>query len=467
MTTTKRTTSGLVLLLASLTALGPLSIDLYLPALPDLSRELDAAASTIQLTLTACLVGLALGQAIAGPLSDRYGRRRPLLIGVIAYAVTSVLCVVAPTAEFLVGARLSQGIAGGTAIVIARAIVRDLYEGAAAARFFNTLMQVSGLAPILSPLVGGLLLQVTSWRGLFAVVTAVGVVLIVAVLRLPETNPARTGTPMLRTLLHVARTPNFAGYALAGGLSFAAMFAYIAGSPFVLQDIHGLAPVAFSLVFAANGLGIILAGQISARLTRYSPRTLLATGLGVSLAGGVIAAAAIFAGLGLVTLLIGFFLIVSAIGLSMPNSVSLALSTGSAEVAGSASALLGLTHFVIGGLVAPLVGIAGPHDARPLAWTLVTLTAAAPVAYVLLSRRRPAEAGSPSAATDWPDHRSIRPESRPGRSTPLDAGATRRAAGTIRDSPLRQGGFHEPPRPSVPRPDGRRRHHRRARHRLR
>lgn len=386
MTTTveRRTIPGLVLVLGALTALGPLSIDLYLPALPDLSRELIAGPSLIQLTLTACLIGLALGQAIAGPLSDRHGRRRPLVIGVVLYAITSLLCVIAPSAEFLVGARLLQGLAGGAAIVIARAIVRDLYEGSAAARFFSTLMQISGVAPILSPLVGGLLLEVTSWRGLFAAITAVSVVLVIAVLRLPETNPVRSRTPIFRTLLRVGATPNFAGYALAGGLSFAAMFAYISGSPFVLQDIHGLSPLAFSIVFAVNGLGIILAGQIGTRASRrYDPRTLLAAGLTLSLLGGITAATAIFANLGLPTLLPGFFLIVTSIGLTMPNSVSLALSTTPPESAGSASALLGLAQFVIGGLAAPLVGIAGPHNAHPLAWTIAALTLTAPIVFVL------------------------------------------------------------------------------------
>lgn len=403
MTTTadRRTVRGLVLVLGALTALGPLSIDLYLPALPDLSRELTAGPSLIQLTLTACLVGLALGQAIAGPLSDRYGRRRPLITGVVLYVLTSVLCVVAPSAEFLVGARLLQGLAGGAAIVIARAIVRDLYEGKAAARFFSTLMQISGVAPILSPLVGGLLLEVTSWRGLFGAITAVSVVLLIAVFRLPETNPVRNATPIFRTLVKVGATPNFSGYALAGGFSFAAMFAYISGSPFVLQDIHGLSPLAFSLVFAANGVGIILAGQVATRLTgRYEPRTLLAAGLAVSLVGGATVAIAIFADLGLPVLLPGFFLVVSSIGLTMPNSVSLALSTSPPEVAGSASALLGLSQFVVGGVVAPLVGIAGPHDARPLAWTIAVLTVAAPIVFVLFTTGEARQSAASEARPD-------------------------------------------------------------------
>ncbi|UFS96072.1 multidrug effflux MFS transporter [Nocardia huaxiensis] len=364
---------GLALILGALTALGPLSIDLYLPALPDLSRELATAASSVQLTLTACLIGLALGQAIAGPCSDRFGRRRPLLIGVSSYALAALLCTVAPSVELLIAARLIQGLAGGAAIVIARAIVRDLHEGARAARLFSTLMQISGVAPILAPLAGGLLLKATSWRGLFLVMAGLSVVLVVAVVRLPETNPGRGDTPMLRTLLRVSAAPTFAGYALVGGLSFAAMFAYIAGSPFVLCEIYGLSPTAFSVVFAVNGLGIIVAGRVANSIQRWSSRTVLAFGVVISVVGGVLAAVAVFANVGLPLLLSGFFLVVASIGVIMPNTVSLALSTVPAAAAGSASALLGLAQFVLGGMIAPMVGIAGPHDARPLVCALVIL----------------------------------------------------------------------------------------------
>jgi DHA1 family bicyclomycin/chloramphenicol resistance-like MFS transporter len=253
-------------------------------------------------------------------------------------------------------------------------------------------------------LVGGLLLKVMSWRGLFAVIATLGMLLLIAVLRLPETMRGRVSNPIFRTLVRVGTEPVFAGYALTGGLSFAAMFAYIAGSPFVLQNIHGLSPLVFSLIFAINGLGIIAAGQASSRLDRFKPYTLLMTGLAFSLAGGMAIVVAVVAGLGLWGLLPGFFLVVASTGLTLPTCMSLALSAWPPEGAGSASAILGLAQFVIGGLAAPLVGIAGPHTALPLAITIGILSIAAPITMALLtnppgkSRQNPAQTN----AFQWP-----------------------------------------------------------------
>ncbi|MET7302538.1 multidrug effflux MFS transporter [Embleya sp. NPDC005575] len=374
----------LALILGSLSALGPLSIDLYLPALPELGRDLHSDASAVQLTLTACLVGLALGQAAVGPPSDRYGRRLPLRIGVVAYTLGSLLCVAAPSLPLLIAARLLQGLAGGAAIVIARAVVRDLYEGAAAARLFAALTQISGIAPVLSPLAGGLLLHVMPWRGLFVVIAIAGAVLVAAIWRLPETASAPSTAPMLRTVAAVARDRDFTRYMLAGGLSFAAMFAYIAGSPFVLQDLHGLSELQFAVVFAVNGTGIILTGLLAARQDRFGPRVLLAAGLALSAAGGLLILATVLCGFGLWPLLAGFFAVVSSIGLTMSNSVALALDRCEPATAGTASALLGLSQFVIGGLAAPLAGLGASTDALALAVTIAALTAAAPLA---LARR--------------------------------------------------------------------------------
>lgn len=379
----------LVLILGALSALGPLSIDLYLPALPELGRDLGSNASAVQLTLTACLVGLALGQAAVGPLSDRYGRRRPLRIGVVAYTLASLACMTAPSLPLLVAARLLQGLAGGAAIVIARAVVRDLYQGAAAARFFATLTQVSGIAPVLSPLVGGLLLQVMPWRGLFAVIAIAGAVLVAAVRRLPETASAPSTAPMPRTLTTLVRDRDFTGYSLVGGLSFAAMFAYIAGSPFVLQDLHGLSELQFAAVFATNGAGIIVTGRLAARGNRLGPRALLTAGLALSAGGGLVILTTVSTGLGLWPLLVGFFAVVSSIGLTMPTSVALALDRCPPATAGTASALLGLTQFVIGGLAAPLAGLGGSTSALPLAVTIAALTAAAPLAIPRHRHRTP------------------------------------------------------------------------------
>ncbi|WP_433250782.1 multidrug effflux MFS transporter [Streptosporangium sp. CA-135522] len=379
--------AGLALILGALTALGPLSIDMYLPALPALTRDLAAGPSLVQLTLTACLIGLALGQVLAGPLSDAVGRRRPLLAGGTVYAASSALCVIAPTVQTLVALRLVQGAAGGAAIVIARAIVRDRCEGVAAVRLFTLLMQISGVAPILAPLVGGEVLRVTSWRGVFVLITILGMALVIAVLTaLPETlERDRRQTGGFRTTLRAFRDligdRAFTGYALSGGLAFAAMFAYISGSPFVVQDVYGLSPQAFSLIFALNGVGIVVAGQVSGRLSARSPATtLLAAGLAISLAGALILLAAVLTRAGLPALLAGLFLVVAGIGLTMPNGAALALSGQPPERAGTASALLGLAQFVIGGLAAPLVGAFGTHTALPMAVVIAVLATGAALA---------------------------------------------------------------------------------------
>ncbi|MFL6054416.1 MAG: multidrug effflux MFS transporter [Actinoallomurus sp.] len=383
----------LALILGALTAIGPLSIDMYLPALPRLTHDLSAGASLVQLTLTACLVGLAVGQVVAGPVSDMWGRRRPLLIGVALYAIASLLCAVAPAVPILIGLRLVQGATGAAGIVIARAIVRDLYDGPAAARFFSLLMLVNGVAPIAAPVIGGQLLRVTSWRGVFVLIALIGVLMVAAAYAgLRETLRAGercTGglRSTLRTFAGLCADRVFLGYALAGGLAFAAMFAYISGSPFVVQDIYGLSPQAYSLIFAVNALGIVAAGQAGGWLADRVPlRALLAAGLGMSLAGGVLLAVAIGTGLGLPGVLPALFLVVAAIGLIMPSATALALTGRPPATAGSASALLGLAQFVIGGAAAPLVGVAGSHTAVPMGVVIAALTAAASLAYLTLAR---------------------------------------------------------------------------------
>jgi MFS transporter, DHA1 family, multidrug resistance protein len=393
----------LVLILGSLSAFGPLSIDMYLPGLPQLSRDLGASPSAIQLTLTACLTGLALGQLVAGPLSDRYGRRRPLLAGVAAYAVASALCALAPSVALLVLLRLVQGAAGAAGIVIARAAVRDLHAGDAAARFFATLMLVNGLAPILAPVVGAQLLKVTDWRGVFVVLAAIGALLLSAVaLGLRETLPAerrRAGgvRETATTLRRLAADRVFVGYALAAGLAFGAMFAYISGSPFVVQDIYGASPQGFSAVFAVNALGIVTAAQISGRLVgRVSPRRLLWTGLGLGATGGVALLVVVaVGGLGLAAVLVPLFAVVSSIGLVLPNASALALADHP-TTAGSASALIGVLQFAVGALVAPLVGIAGKGTAVPMGVVIATLGVGAVVCLATLTR--PVARGRPVAA---------------------------------------------------------------------
>src|SRR3954471_16800112 len=272
-------------------AIGPLSIDMYLPGLPEITRSLDASAAAVQLTLTAVVVGLALGQLVAGPLSDRIGRRRPLVVGLLAYSAVSLLCALAPSVGALTALRFLQGLAGGAGIVIGRAVVRDLYSGAAASRLFSSLMLVTGLAPILAPVIGAQVLKVTAWQGIFVVLAGLALAtLTLAAVALPETLPPerrdRGGlAATLATLRGLLGERTFMGYALTAALAFGALFAYISGSSFVLQEVYGLSPQAFSLAFGANGLGLVAGSQINARLVgRFGPALLLRRALLVILA---------------------------------------------------------------------------------------------------------------------------------------------------------------------------------------
>ena len=371
-----RARASVVLILGALSAFGPLSIDMYLPGLPSLGRTLDAPAWAVQLTLTACLAGLALGQVLAGPLSDRFGRRRPLLAGVALYAAASLLCAAAPTVAALVALRFLQGAAG---IVVARAIVRDMHSGAAAARFFSLLMLVNGLAPILAPVIGGQVLAVTTWRGVFVVLAAIGVVLVAAAaagLREtlpPERRHAGGIGETARTFGRLLGDRTFLGYALACGLAFGAMFAYISGSPFVIQDIYGASPQLFSVMFATNALGLVLASQVNrALLRRLEPRTILRTALSVQALAGVALLVVVAAGGGVWGIVPLLFVVVASLGLVLPNATALALADHP-RVAGSASGLLGVLQFIVGAATAPLVGVAGTGTALPMALTIAVL----------------------------------------------------------------------------------------------
>ncbi len=361
------------MLLGALSAFGPLSMDMYLPGLPALTRDLGASASTGQLTLTGCMLGIAAGQLCTGPLSDSLGRRRPLLVGLAGYVAASLACAAAPSIWSLIVLRFIQGMLGGAGVVIARAVVRDLFSGNAAARVFALLMAVTGVAPVLAPLVGGQALAVTSWRGIFVLLAAIGVPLLLATLLwLPETLPPerRHGGGLratVRTFGRLLSDRSFAPTATSFALSFGAMFAYIAGSSFVLEDVYGISPQAFSLVFAVNSAGLIAVSQLSGHIVgRVGAPTLLRWGVsGVALASaGTLVVTLSHAGLA--ALLVFLFLILAANGLVFPNATAVSLADQEGAL-GSASALLGMAQFGTGALVAPLVGLGGPHDAIPMA----------------------------------------------------------------------------------------------------
>lgn len=385
----------LLLILGALSAIGPLAIDMYLPALPAISGEMVSAPAQVQLTLTACLIGVSVGQVVAGPVSDVRGRRMPLLVGVAGFTVTSLLCAFAPSVPVLIVLRLLQGVLGGAALVIVRAVVRDLYDGAAIARIFATLMLVSGLAPILAPIAGAQLLEFTSWRGVFVALSLMGLVLLVAVLfGVRETLPAgdRAGGGLgqtLRTFWKLLRDRAFMGYALTAGLSFAAMFTYISGSPFVLQEVYDATPAQYSLIFGANALGLVLMAQVGGRLSgRVPPATLVVVGLFVALAGGGLMLAGAATGLGLPAIIAGLFVIMCGQGLVLPGTGALSLAEQPQQIAGSASALLGVMQFAMGAGAAPLVGLFGSDSALPMAVTMLVLLALSVLTFMVLGRQR-------------------------------------------------------------------------------
>lgn len=395
----------MLLLVGSMGAFGPLCIDTYLPALPDISDDLRASASSVQLSLTACLIGLGVGQLVIGPLSDRHGRRRPLCIGLSLFVVASTACAFAPSITALIALRLLQGLGGAAGIVISRAIVRDLYSGAAAARFFSLLMLVTGAGPILAPQFGALILGFAPWRGIFVALSATGVVLLlIAAWRLPETLPvdARNGSGLratLRTMREVATHRSFLANALAGGFGFGVLFAYIAGSSFVVQNVYGLSAQAFSVVFAVNAVGLIIASQVNGRLVgRLGSTRLMTAGL-ISMAfGGICVLIVVSTGLfGIAGLIAAMLLVMSSNGFIAPNATALAMNDFP-ESAGSASALLGLLQFSIGAAVAPLVGLGGANTGIPMGIVMATMGVAALSLRLALRGHAPAPRATPTAS---------------------------------------------------------------------
>ena len=387
----------LATLLLVLTVFGPISMDLYLPALPALTTELGAATSTAQLTVTACLIGLAAGQLIAGPLSDRFGRRGPALIGVTAYVLVSALCAASPTVELLIAARLVQGLAGGVGIVIAQAAGRDVYEGGRLIRFYGRLTVVGGLAAVIGPLIGGALTVILDWRGLFLVLAAIGAVILVWVaLGLPETlapgDRTAAGFGVIRRDLRMLLSDRrFVGAVVAQGFVYAALFAYLSGATYVLQGVYGLSPQAYALAFGLNSAGFMVFGYLAGRSSEgWSVLGTLVVGLVVA---GLGAAGLLIAGLTSVPLavvIVALLLLAAGTAVTSPPSTTLALADYP-QIAGTASSLLGAARFAFGGIAAPLVGVAGALSILPLGLvTAVAIAAAAVTAALLL--RRPARA---------------------------------------------------------------------------
>ncbi|MET8362074.1 Bcr/CflA family efflux MFS transporter [Micromonospora sp. NPDC005252] len=401
---TNRQRARLVLVLGALIAIGPLTIDMYLPALPAITAGLQTTETAVQLTLTGTLLGLALGQLLIGPLSDVVGRRLPLLAGLAVHIVASVLCVFAPNIAVLGVLRVLQGLGVAAATVVATAVVRDLFSGASFARIFSRLMLVMGLAPILAPTLGSGLLRWTEWRGVFAALAVLGALLIViAALQLPETLAVarrRHGgvAATLRDYRGLLNDRAFVGLVLVAGLAMASLFAYVSGSSFVLQREYGLDEQQFGLAFGAGAVGLIGATQFNIRLLRrYTPQQILISALIAGTAAGlllVVFAATGVGGLG--TLLASLWLVLAAAGLALPNAPALAMSRHS-EAAGTAAALLGAVQFGVGALSAPLAGLFGTGSV-PMAVVIAGGMAAALAVMVLVVPRATLGAVDPDLA---------------------------------------------------------------------
>ncbi|AIG28825.1 Bcr/CflA family efflux MFS transporter [Brevibacillus laterosporus] len=380
----------LAIVLGALSAFGPLSLDMYLPALPAMATDFQTTTSAVQLSLTACLLGLSLGQLFAGPLSDIQGRRKPLLIGLAIYAVASILCVFSTSIWALVALRFIQGAAGSAGIVISRAMVRDIYVGPELTKFFALLMLVNGVAPIAAPIFGSQLLLFTPWEGVFVVLGAIGIIMLLVVLfGLPESLPVERRSTggfknTLVTFKNLFVDKMFMGFALSQGLVIAAMFAYISGSPFVLQNMFGVSAQMFSVFFAINGLGIILASQITGKLAgKISESKLMISGLILAAIGGVSLLIVILLGAGLYAILPPLFIIVSCVGIVSTAGFSLAMQS-QGKAAGSASALLGVLSLIFGALLAPLVGIGGSGTAVPMGIVIAVADVGALLCYYFM-----------------------------------------------------------------------------------
>lgn len=381
-----------ILLLGALVAFGPLAIDLYLPALPAIAKGLAATPDAVQLSITVFLAGFALGMLFYGPVSDRYGRRRVMLSGIALFAVASLACMLATGVEQLIAARFVQALGGGAASVLARTVVRDVYAPTEAIRKLSLMAMVTAIAPLVAPLLGSVLLGWFGWRGTFAAVLAWGILSFAVVWwQLPETLPAeRRGqlplTAAFAAYLHLLRDPVAIGLLLAGGMSFAAMFAYITASPFYFIELQRFSPTAYGALFAANALGIFAANYVNSRLVKSRGAAAMAgIGSACAFAGAVSLALAGAQPDCVAAVIAGLFVTVSMTGLLGANCVGL-LMARYPQNAGAAAALFGSSQFGLGMLASAAVSYHHDGSGRPMVWVIVATTALSLVGYLLFRR---------------------------------------------------------------------------------
>jgi MFS transporter, DHA1 family, multidrug resistance protein len=383
----------LAAILGTLAAFAPLSIDMYLPALPHIAKELGTTQSFVQLSLTFFMLGLALGQLLIGPLSDVRGRRTPLLIGLAVYSVASLLCAFSPTIWAFIVLRFIQGLSGAAGIVLSRAIVRDIYSGLELTKFFSLLALVNGIAPILAPVLGATVLLFAPWKGVFIILSLIGVVMFLLVLfSLPETLPVDSRSAggikqTAKTFKQLFLDRSFIGIALSLALVGAVLFAYISGSSFVLQNVYGASPLVYSLIFAINGIGIGVASQVTGKLAgRISETKLFVAGIAMAFIGSITLLILLVLQAGLYFILPPLLIAASSIGVVSTTGNSLALQN-QGKIAGSASALLGLLQFLFAGIVAPLTGL-GNSPALSMGMVMTVVSIASILSFLLLVNRK-------------------------------------------------------------------------------
>lgn len=373
-----RVTVGLVATVVFLTAIAPLATDMYVPAFPAVSHDLSASATQVQLTLTTFFVGMAIGQLVGGPVSDQRGRRIPLIVSILVMTAASVVCAVAPNIVVMMIARFVQGFAGGWAMVIGRAVIVDLATGAQLIRVLNVVAAVGGLAPMVGPLLGAVILQLTSWHVTFWTIAALGVAMTVSVvLVVPETLPRekRHGGGMRAFATagrEVLRNRRYVGYVLVTASTMGAIFCYVATSAFVLQSMNGLSPIVYSIVFAANAGGMTIASLVAARLAgRVPTRRVIFVGQIAALAAGVaMLVGAIWFDMPLAVALLGFFVLMTTVGLIGPNGGALAAAE-LPDHPGTGSAILGFVQWLAAGVIAPIAGLGGDRTAVPMAVLMI------------------------------------------------------------------------------------------------
>ena len=395
----------LVAALGVLSAVSPMATDVYLASMPAMAQFYGASASAVQLTLTTYMVGMACGQFLLGPVSDVLGRHRLMVAGNVLFLLSSAAVVLAPSVGAVMALRAVQGAAGAAGVVIARAVVSDIATGRQAAKLFSVLATITSLAPVVAPLLGGVIATVAPWQAVFWVLAGFGLLMLAcSVLVVPETLPPDRRHPggvraVVATSRAVLRTPSFMAWALAFGLAFGSLFSYVSASSFVVQDVLGYSALGYSVVFAVNAGGSILGAVVNTRLVdRVEPGAVLRTALVVMGVVNVVGLGLVLAGITGWTTLAHLFVSQTCMGFVLGNCVALAQSRVPGR-AGAGSAVLGLLQFLLAGLVSPLTGLAGQHTAVPMAVCMAVCSAlavAAALTAARLSRRPPSGPAIPT-----------------------------------------------------------------------